>query len=124
MLRPRLSPRKLSFNSAMADYKNHADPGPLAVAWPLWLLHALGAALGWLTYALSPSYRRRLKANARRAGVSVADRRASVAEAGRLVAELPRLWLRPAGKPIADPVRWEGADLLQACWTAAAAWCC
>ena len=33
-------------------------------AWPLWLLHALGSALGWLTYALSPSYRRRLRANA------------------------------------------------------------
>jgi KDO2-lipid IV(A) lauroyltransferase len=31
-----------------------------------------------------------------------------VAEAGRLVGELPRLWLRPADKPIADPVRWDG----------------
>jgi KDO2-lipid IV(A) lauroyltransferase len=81
--------------------------------WPLWLLHALGAALGWLTYALSPSYRSRLKANAALAGVSVADRRASVAEAGRLVGELPRLWLRPADKPIADPVRWDGEEVLQ-----------
>jgi Kdo2-lipid IVA lauroyltransferase/acyltransferase len=43
--------------------------------------------------------------------VSVADRRASVAEAGKLVAELPRLWLRPAGQPIADPVHWHGAAL-------------
>lgn len=82
--------------------------------WPLWLLHALGATLGWLTYALSPSYRSRLKANAALAGVSVADRRASVAEAGRLVGELPRLWLRPADQPIADPVRWDGDELLQA----------
>ena len=81
--------------------------------WPLWLLHALGAALGWLTYALSPSYRSRLKANAALAGVSVADRRASVAEAGRLVGELPRLWLRPADQPIADPVRWDGEEVLQ-----------
>ncbi len=82
--------------------------------WPLWLLHAIGAALGWLTYALSPSYRSRLRANAARAGVALADRRAAVAEAGRLVAELPRLWLRPADRPIADPVRWDGLETLQA----------
>jgi KDO2-lipid IV(A) lauroyltransferase len=82
--------------------------------WPLWLLHALGGALGWLTYALSPSYRARLRANAAQAGVSVADRRASVAEAGRLVAELPRLWLRPPERPIADPVSWDGVQTLQA----------
>ena len=31
---------------------------------PLWLLHASGAALGWLAYALSPTYRRRFVANA------------------------------------------------------------
>lgn len=91
-------------------------PAPLRwlSRWPLWLLHALGAVLGWLTYALSPSYRRRLKANAALAGVSTADRRASVAEAGRLVSELPRLWLRPADRPIADPVHWEGLERLQA----------
>ena len=59
------------------------------------LLHALGAWLGWLAYALSPSYRTRLKNNARLAGVTVADRRAAVADAGRLVMELPRLGLRP-----------------------------
>jgi len=77
---------------------------------PLWLVHALGGALGWLTWALSPTYRRRLRAHAELAGVSAADRRASVAEAGRMVAELPRLWLRPPTQPIADPVRWEGDD--------------
>ncbi|MFT3817932.1 MAG: lysophospholipid acyltransferase family protein [Rubrivivax sp.] len=82
--------------------------------WPLWLLHAVGAVLGWLTYAASPSYRRRLRANADLAGVAAADRRASVAEAGRLVAELPRLWLRPADRAIADPVRWDGLERLQA----------
>jgi KDO2-lipid IV(A) lauroyltransferase len=81
---------------------------------PLRLLHAWGAALGWVAYALSPSYRRRLQANAALAGITPAERRASVAEAGRLVMELPRLWLRPADRPIADPVRWEGADALEA----------
>ena len=76
-------------------------------------LHALGTALGWLAWALSPSYRRRLAENAAIAGVGAGARRASVAEAGRLVAELPRLWLRPAGRAIADPVRWEGDALLE-----------
>ena len=71
---------------------------------PLWFLHALGAALGWAGYALSPGYRRRLDDNAALAGLSRRDRRASVAEAGRLVLELPRLWLRPATRAIADPV--------------------
>lgn len=80
--------------------------------WPLWLLHALGGWLGWLAYALSPTYRQRLCANAAAAGVSTADRRAAVAEAGRLAMELPRLWFRPADRAIADPVRWEGAELL------------
>lgn len=69
--------------------------------------------MGWLAYALSPSYRSRLKTNAALAGVAVAERRAAVADAGRLVMELPRLWLRPREKPIADPVRWEGAELLE-----------
>lgn len=77
------------------------------------LLHALGAALGWAGYALSPSYRRRLDANAALAGLSPAERRASVGEAGKLVIELPRLWLRPRERPIDDPVRWEGDALLQ-----------
>ncbi len=76
-------------------------------------LHALGGLMGWLAYALSPSYRRRLKANATLAGVSAADRRAAVADAGKLVMELPRLWLRPREQPITDPVRWEGAELLE-----------
>lgn len=69
--------------------------------------------MGWLTYAASPSYRRRLQANAALAGLTPAQRRASVAEPGRLVAELPRLWLRPRSQRIADPVRWEGAELIE-----------
>ena len=76
------------------------------------LLHALGAALGWAGYALSPSYRRRLVENASLAGLTLAERRAAVADAGKLVMELPRLWLRPREQPIADPVRWDGDALL------------
>ena len=61
-------------------------------------LHALGALLGWLAYALSPSYRRRLRGNAG-AGRHVAGRsaRQSVAEAGSMVMELPA--------PVAAPGR-------------------
>jgi KDO2-lipid IV(A) lauroyltransferase len=91
---------------------------PWLIGWlsrrPLRLLHALGAALGWAAYGLSPSYRRRLAANAALAGVAAADRRSAVAEAGRLTLELPRLWLRPRPQPIADPVRWDGAELVEA----------
>ena len=77
-------------------------------------LHALGSLLGWLAYALSPSYRARLKGNAALAGVGESDRRAAVAEAGRMSMEMPRLWLRPREAPIADPVRWEGEALVNA----------
>lgn len=65
--------------------------------WPLWLAHAMGAALGWLTYLSSPVYRSRFRANVAQAGVGQAAARAAVAEAGRMAAELPRLWLRGVG---------------------------
>jgi KDO2-lipid IV(A) lauroyltransferase len=77
-------------------------------------LHALGAGLGWLTWLLSPTYRRRLAANAAQAGLSPAQRRSSVAEAGRLVLEMPWLWLRPAGRPGAGWVEWHGAERIDA----------
>lgn len=73
----------------------------LVSRWPLWLLHALGAALGWLTWAASPTYRRRIKANAALAGYGFARVRPCVAHAGRMVAEMPRLWFGP---PV--PVHW------------------
>jgi len=75
-------------------------------------LHALGGAVGWLAYAFSASYRQCLRDNTSLAGLDAAQRRAAVAEAGRLALELPRLWLRPPGAPIADPVRWEGEALI------------
>ena len=63
---------------------------------PLGLLHGLGAALGWLVFALSGTYRRRFLDNAHQAGYRFGAVRAAVGHAGRMVAELPRLWLRPA----------------------------
>jgi len=77
--------------------------------WPLAPLHALGAVLGWLVWLLSPTYRRRFAEHSRQAGYAFAEVRAGVAEAGRLIAELPRLWL---GDPV--PVRWERPELLEA----------
>ena len=79
---------------------------------PLSHLHAIGAFLGWVVYALSPSYRRRLRSNAQRAGITTAQRRQSVAEAGKMVMEGLRLWLRPPDQPIADPVHWQGEHLI------------
>lgn len=76
---------------------------------PLWLLHLLGSALGWLAFLASPTYRRRLLANAAMAHCTRAQTLASIAQAGQLVAELPRIWL---GRDV--PVRWEGAELLDA----------
>ncbi len=82
--------------------------------WPLWLLHALGAVLGWVGYAASPGYRQRLRENSALAGLNASQRRAAVAQAGKLVSELPRLWLRDRDAPMADAVAWEGAELMQA----------
>lgn len=76
---------------------------------PLPLLHGAGVILGWLSFLLSPRYRRRLLANARQAGMPPGVAWRSVAEAGKLVAELPRLWL---GAPA--PVRWDGAEHIEA----------
>jgi Kdo2-lipid IVA lauroyltransferase/acyltransferase len=81
---------------------------------PLWLLHAFGGVVGAAGYALSPSYRKRFVANARQAGVPSAQLRPAIAEAGRLVMELPFLWLRPASVPISPWVTWDGLDLVGA----------
>ena len=81
--------------------------------WPLGVLHPLGAALGWATYGLSPSYRKRLKAHSDQAGLSAAQRRSAVANAGRMVAELPRLWGRPADQPLGSRVRWEHPEVVE-----------
>jgi Kdo2-lipid IVA lauroyltransferase/acyltransferase len=61
---------------------------------PLPLLHAAGSALGWLVYWLSPSYRRRLRDNLRRAGFEQ-HLHAAIAESGKNIAELPFIWCAP-----------------------------
>jgi Kdo2-lipid IVA lauroyltransferase/acyltransferase len=80
--------------------------------WPLAWLHVLGAALGWATWALSASYRRRLDDNAALAGIGRTAQRRSVAEAGRMAAELPWLWFMPLGERLGDRVRWQGEAVI------------
>ncbi len=80
---------------------------------PLWLLHAVGAALGWLAFLASATYRRRFLDNAALAGYGFARVRAGVAHAGRMVAELPRLWL---GAPL--PCRMEGTRHVEQAYAA------
>ena len=81
---------------------------------PLWLLHFFGATAGWLVFASSRTYRLRYLANARAAGQSWTSVRGGIASAGRLIAELPWLWLRPAGKELGQALRWDGAELIEA----------
>ena len=76
---------------------------------PLWLLHALGSAGGWLVWALDATYRQRFVSHAAQAGYDLAVVRGAVGAAGKLAAELPRLWL---GKPA--PVEFLGTEYIDA----------
>ena len=86
----------------------------LASRLPLPHLQFCGAVLGWLAYAGSPTYRRRLQANAQQADLPWSAARPAIASAGRMVAELPWLWSRGPDERLGDLVRWEGAELLEA----------
>ncbi len=80
--------------------------------WPLALLHPLGAGLGWLAYLLSPSYRTRLKAHTRMAGMGVWQRWQAVGHAGKMVGELPRLWGRRPDQPLGSTVDWRHPEVV------------
>jgi KDO2-lipid IV(A) lauroyltransferase len=63
---------------------------------PLRVLHALGTVLGWITYGISPTYRRHVREHLAQAGFSDARvRREAIAAAGQMVVEVPALWFRP-----------------------------
>jgi len=76
---------------------------------PLPVLHAAGAALGWVSFLASGTYRRRFIENAVQAGYGMGKVRSAVAEAGKLISEVPRLWF---GRPPA--IEWDGAQLIDA----------
>lgn len=62
---------------------------------PLPVLHGLGRFLGRCIYAMPGRYRRRLQANARQAGYTdPAFARRAAAEAGAMILETPKIWLR------------------------------
>ena len=79
-------------------------------------LHRLGAAVGWISWLFSPTYRRNMRENMRLAlGESGEEhtRAAAVTHAGRQSFELPKIWLRPldevAGR-VAEVSGWELAE--------------
>ena len=78
---------------------------------PLHVLHNLGAAMGWLTWLLSPIYRRNTQVFMEKAGL-LAYRNAAIAEAGKLLLEMPKLWLRPFDEVIGRVVKVSGAELV------------
>ncbi len=82
---------------------------------PLHVLHNLGAFLGWVAWLLSPTYRRHLKENIALAGLSGATI-AAVAEAGKGILELPKIWLRPHEEVAGRVAKVSGWELVQAAW--------
>lgn len=75
--------------------------------WPLGLLQAVGAAMGWLVWLLSPTWRRRIRENTAQAGYAFGQVRGCIAHAGRMAFETPRLWF---GAPV--PVHWAQSEQL------------
>ena len=87
---------------------------------PLGVLHRLGAVLGWATYFVSGTYARRMRENL---GFVMGSRpekdfrdvlNASIAEAGKGVAELPWLWCRPLAEVNASVKERHGWELVEA----------
>lgn len=86
---------------------------------PLHILHNLGALLGWLTYLVSPTYRRHLRENTAQAGDwAIAARKTAIAETGKGLLELPFLWLRSQDEVIHQVVRVSGWEHIEAAWQA------
>ena len=79
--------------------------------WSLPALHAVGGALGWFVWVLSPGYRKRFRANVAQAGLTFDTARPAIAEAGRFVAELPKLWLRPFDESCLTNVEMQGQEI-------------
>lgn len=83
---------------------------------PLRVLHRLGGWAGWITYAASPTYRRRLRDNlyAALGREDPALLRAAIAESGRQAIEIAWIWLRPVEQLMAKVRRVEGWELVEA----------
>lgn len=83
---------------------------------PLPVLHNFGALLGWVVWLASPTYRRHARETIARAGLAddAAVLGASIAEAGKAVAELPKIWLRPQSEVVGRVAGVEGWELVEA----------
>ena len=86
--------------------------------WPLRVLHALGAAMGWAVWFLSSRYRATFRANVAQAGLPFEAARPAIAEAGRFVAELPKLWMRPHDHSCLERVQVSGQAHAEAAFAA------
>jgi len=78
---------------------------------PLRIAHAVGSALGWLMYA-SPTYRRHLRENLALAGFArdAQVRRAAIAQAGKTISELPRIFFNPRPQILSMVRSFEGRE--------------
>jgi len=78
---------------------------------PLWMLHAVGVVLGWVAYC-SPAYRRALRRNLALAGYERdgSVRRAAIGEAGKMVAEAPKILLAPRAEMLAMVRGFDGRE--------------
>ena len=87
----------------------------LAARVPLPVLHGFGALLGWAMYLLSPRYRGHLRGNLETAGYrDAATRHAAIAQAGKMITELPALWLLPHAEVAALVREVRGWELVEA----------
>ncbi len=84
---------------------------------PLPLLHNLGALVGWLAWLLSPAYRRNFAVHIEQAAMTEA-KSAAIAEAGKALLELPKIWLRPQDEVIERVVKVSGWELVESGWSA------
>ncbi len=78
---------------------------------PLPWMHRVGAVLGWLTWGLSPTYRRHFKEQSTQAGYRFEQVRAAVAAAGCQALESFRVWF---AAPM--PVQWNGLQHIEAAY--------
>lgn len=86
---------------------------------PLRAVHRLGGAVGRLVYWLSPTYRRHLDANLALAypqGVPPGIAAEAARSAGRMMFEIPRLWLREQNEALSCVREVRGWDNVEAAW--------
>jgi Kdo2-lipid IVA lauroyltransferase/acyltransferase len=79
---------------------------------PLSLLHNLGALMGLVAWLASPTYRRNVHTFMGHAGL-LPHRWRAIAESGKTIFELPKVWLRPYEEIISRVVKVSGWEVVQ-----------